>query len=112
MDPWERALPWPAIQARSLEVEADVLVLSLGERSSCHFRWQGKESLPGEILSGRLMVIENPHGVALSPSSCWCSDLQSLWNFCGAVVEVVVVTILSWSITSEPSVCPSLPPSP
>lgn len=69
MDPWERALPWPAIQARSLEVEANVLVLSLGESSFCHLRWQGKETLPGEILSGRPMVIENLHGIALSPSS-------------------------------------------
>lgn len=57
VDPWERTLPWPTIQARSLEVEANVLVLSLGESSFCHFRCQGKETLPGEILSGRPMVM-------------------------------------------------------
>lgn len=65
MDPWERALPWPAIQARSLEVEANVLVLSMGESSFCHLRWQGKETLPGEFLSGRPMMIENLHGCPL-----------------------------------------------
>lgn len=43
VDSWERALPWPTIQARSLEVEANVLVLSLDESSFCHFRWQGKK---------------------------------------------------------------------
>lgn len=43
VDSWERALPWPTIQARSLEVEANVLVLSLDESSFCHFRYRGKK---------------------------------------------------------------------